>query len=151
MISLFVPIFLWKLYICLLLYVFVLHTIYSLVVIHIGKRVMYIYWFIMPLLPSLLTCIHNSGLTPPWLNLPFICQMHLNTYIHSCFLFNSYISFSFKVFYCILLLGQMFTFYIQNSNTCNQHHIYTIFEQISNLSCSIFGHTCIQCMTLTTR
>ena len=45
----------------LLQYVCVLHIIYYLVVIHIGKRVLYISWFIIPLLKSLLTCIHNSG------------------------------------------------------------------------------------------
>ena len=32
-------------------------------------------------------------------------------------------------FYVFLLLGNIFTLNIQHSNTCNQHHLYTIFEK----------------------
>ena len=44
---------LWMLYLCLLQYVGVLHKICSLVVLHIGKLFMHIYfvWFVMPFSP----------------------------------------------------------------------------------------------------
>ena len=84
---LFVSMCMWMLYIyiyiCLLWYVFLLCTIYSSVVIHIEKLVMYISWFIVPPFPYLLICIHNSGLTPPCLCLPLICHIHWNTHIWS--------------------------------------------------------------------
>ena len=65
-ISLSVLICLWMLYPCFLWYVGVIYRIYSLVVLHIEKIVINIsrIWFFMPLSPSLLTCMHNSGLTP---------------------------------------------------------------------------------------
>ena len=58
---------LWILYPCLLKYVGVIYTIYSLVVFNIGKIVIYIscIWFVMSLLSSSLPCMHISGLTSP--------------------------------------------------------------------------------------
>ena len=97
----------------------VLYTIYSYVVIYFGKCVMYFSSLIVPLLPYSLTCIHNSVSTPPCLDFPLIFCMHWNTYIHSYFLNISYIYFSFKYFFCRLLLGQIFDFHIKNSKTCN--------------------------------
>ena len=79
------------LYQCLQQYVCILYTIYSLVGLHIGNLVLYTSLFIMPLLSYSLTCIHNSVLTPPCLNLSFSCHMHWNTYIHSYFLNISYL------------------------------------------------------------
>ena len=35
-----------------------------------------------------------------------------------------------NVFYCFLLLGKLLTLNIQHYKTCNQHHIYTIVEEI---------------------
>ena len=62
----------------------------------------------------------------------FSCHMHWNIYTSSKFLNISYISFCYKVFCCLLLLGQIFTLIIQHSNRCNQNHIYTIFKKISS-------------------
>ena len=61
---------LWILYLFLLWYVCLLHRIYSLVVIHIGKLVMQYSFvlFVFTLLPSLLTFINKSGLTYCCLN-----------------------------------------------------------------------------------
>ena len=58
-------IFLWRLYLWLLQYVCVLHTIWSLVALHLENIVMHIYFilFVMPVLPSSLTYIHKSWLT----------------------------------------------------------------------------------------
>ena len=57
-----VLIFLCMLYIWSLQYVFLIHTIFSLVALHLGNLVMYIscIWIVMPFSPSLLTYIHNS-------------------------------------------------------------------------------------------
>ena len=68
--SAFVLLCLWMLYICLMWYVGVLHTIFSLVVRYIGKIVIHIYclWFVIPLLQSSLTCIHKIWLTSILLN-----------------------------------------------------------------------------------
>ena len=50
-----------------------------------------------------------------------------------------------KLLYCFtLIFGQIFTFNILHPNTCIQHNIYTIFEQISSFSCFVFIHTWIQ-------
>ena len=38
------------------------------------------------------------------------------------------------MFCCILLVGQLVNFYIQQSKTLNQHHLYTTFEQISSVN-----------------
>ena len=61
---------LWMVYICLLIYVGVIHTIWYLVILHISNIIMHIYciWFVIPLSPSSLTCINKSGLTPLCLN-----------------------------------------------------------------------------------
>ena len=61
----FIFLFSLMLYIWLLRYVFVLHTIFSLFDPHLGNLVMYIscILFIVPLSPSSFTYIHNSGLT----------------------------------------------------------------------------------------
>ena len=61
---------LWLLYLCLLRYFVVLHMIFSLVVIHIDRTLIHIYfiWFVMPLLPSALTFSQKIGLTSPCLN-----------------------------------------------------------------------------------
>ena len=120
----------WMLYLCLIRYVHVLSTICSLVVIHSGNNVMYIYWFIMPMLPYLLNCIYNSGLRPPCFNLLLICHMHQNTNINSYFLNISYIYFHLKVFCCLLFLGDIFTFNIEHSKKRNQHHMYNIFDKV---------------------
>ena len=93
--------------------------------------VVYISWFIIPLLPSSLTCINNYGLTHTCLDLPLFWHMHWITYINSNFLDISYIYLSFRVFCYLLLLGQIFAFNPQHSKTCNQHHIYTIFDKVS--------------------
>ena len=113
--------------------------------------VVYTSWFIIPLLPSSLTCINNYGLTHTCLDLPLFWHMHWITYINSNFLDISYIYLSFKVFCYFLLLGQIFTFNPQHSKTCNQHHIYTIFDKVSIFSCFILGHMRLQWATLTTR
>ena len=62
--------------------IFLLHTIYSLVVLHIGKCEVHIscILFVMPLLPSSLNCIHKSGLT-------YLC---LNELLHG-FLISQYL------------------------------------------------------------
>ena len=75
---LFVFISLLMLYLCLLKYVFVLYTLYSLVVLHIGNICIHISYklFFMTLPPLSLTFIWNSLLTPACLDLPFICHMH---------------------------------------------------------------------------
>ena len=96
----------------------------------LGDIVVYISLFIMPLFPSSLTWIHNSGLTHPFLNLRYSYHMHWKTDIHSNFINISYTYLSLKGFCCLLLLGEIFNLNIQHSKTCNQHHIYTIFEQI---------------------
>ena len=67
------------LYQCLQKYVWLLYIIYSLAGIQIGMLDVYIYWFIIPLFSSLFTCTFNSGLTPPYFNLPFSCRIHWNT------------------------------------------------------------------------
>ena len=72
--------------------------IYSLVVLHIGKHVMYISWFILPLLPSSLSYIHNILLTLICLNLPYSFHIHWHTSIHYWYLNISYIYLYFKVF-----------------------------------------------------
>ena len=122
-----------------------------MVVIRLENLAAYISWFIITLLPSSLTWIYNIGSTPPWSSLPFSCHVHWNTYTYSYFLNISYIYLSFKVFYCFLILGKLFNFHIQKSNTCNQHHLYNIFEKRSIFSCLICGHTRIYWVTLTTR
>ena len=60
----------WMLYLCLLLYVGVLHTLLSLVVINIGKLLIHIscIWFFIQLSPSSLTWIHKSWLTSLFFN-----------------------------------------------------------------------------------
>ena len=125
-----------------------LYKIYSLVGLQIGNLIVYISCFILTLFPYFLTCIHKSVLTLICLMLPFICCIHWNTYLCSYFLKISYIYFCFKVFCCLLLLVGLFTFHLQHSNTCNQHHIYNIFEKIS--SChdfNIFTSTAPTCDT----
>ena len=69
------------LYHCLLWYVCVIHMIYSLFVIHLSKRVMYISWFIISLFSSLLIYIQNNWLSPISLDSTFSCCVHRNTYI----------------------------------------------------------------------
>ena len=66
----FLLICLWMLYIFLLVYVDVFHTICSLVVLDIGNLVMHIscIWFVMPFSPFSLACIHKSWLTSLCLN-----------------------------------------------------------------------------------
>ena len=61
---------LWVLYICLLWYIGLLHTICSLVVLHPRKLVIHVFfvWFVIPLLPSSLACMNKSGLTNLGLN-----------------------------------------------------------------------------------
>ena len=54
-------------------------------------------------------------------------------------------------FFCFLLLGHIFPLNIQQSKICIQHNLYTIFDKMSIVSCCVFSHTRIQCMTLTTR
>ena len=56
-----------------------------------------------------------------------------------------------RVFCRLLLLGNIFNLNIQHSKTCNQHHLYTIFEQIPSFSCFIFSHTRLQRVILITR
>ena len=52
------------LYLCLLRYFGALHTICSLVLLHLGKIVIHIscIWFLLPMFPSSFTCIHRSVL-----------------------------------------------------------------------------------------
>ena len=61
---------LWMLCLCLIQYVGVVHMIFPLVVLHLGKLVIRIYCtlFVIILFPSSLTCIHKSGLTSLCLN-----------------------------------------------------------------------------------
>ena len=132
-----VSICLWTLYLCLLKkYVF--RMVYSLFVVYIGKRGMYLYLSIIPLLPYLLTWINRSLLTPPCLILPVSCHIHWSTYF-------------LNIFCCILLLKYLFTFHIKYSKTCNHNHLYTISGLISSLLCFIFGRNWLQCVTLTTK
>ena len=114
--STFLFICLWMLYPCFLRYVGVIYTIYSLVVIHLGNIANHIFciWFVMLFSPYLFTHMHNSGLTSLFL---ISCHMHWNTYICSWFLNISYIYFSFKVFLCFLLLGQLLSLKLQHSKT----------------------------------
>ena len=65
----------------------------------------------------------------------------------------SYIFISIIKFFCSfsLLLRQLSTLNILHPNTCIQHNIYTIFDQILRFSCFIFSHTRIQHVALTTR
>ena len=65
----------WMLYLCLMQYFVVLHTILSLVVLRIGKLFMNIscIWFVITLLPWVLTLIHKSVLTYIYFGLVFIC------------------------------------------------------------------------------
>ena len=90
--------------------------IYSLVVIHLGNIANHIFciWFVMLFSPYLFIHMHNSGLTSLFL---ISCHMHWNTYICSWFLNISYIYFSFKVFLCFLLLGQLLSLKLQHSKT----------------------------------
>ena len=61
---------LWMLYLCILQYVGVIHITYSVVVLNLGNIAVHIsyIWFVMPFLPSSLTCTHKSGLTYHSLN-----------------------------------------------------------------------------------
>ena len=79
----FVLICLWILNLCLLKCFCVIYMIYYLVLIHIGRLVVYITWFIIPLFTYSLNCIHNSGLTNICLDLLFIYHMNWNTCIRS--------------------------------------------------------------------
>ena len=76
--SMFVFICLCILYQCLQWYFCMIYMIYSLVVLHLGILVIYIYciWVIMQFFPSLLICINNILLKYICLGLPFICWMH---------------------------------------------------------------------------
>ena len=91
----FVLIWLWILYLWLLQYVCVIHTILSLVALHLGDIVMHIscLLIVVTLFPSLLTYIHNSGLICfVWIS----CHMHWSTYLCSCFLNILYIYFHYN-------------------------------------------------------
>ena len=56
-----------------------------------------------------------------------------------------------KFFYCLLLLGKIFTLNLKHYKTCSQHHMYTILDQISSFSYFIFSHMWLQDVTLRTR
>ena len=116
---------LWILYPCFLWYVGVIYTIYSLVVLHLGKISIHIpfIWFVIPLSPSSLTCIHNNGLTP-LLKLVVTC-IETHIFIPSFSISHIFISIVF-FFWCLLLSGQLFTLNIQHSNTYTLYHLYTI-------------------------
>ena len=79
----FVLICLWMLYIWLLWYVCVLHTICSLVALHLGNLVMHIscILFVVPLSPSLLTYIPNSGFTHLCLNWLSHALKHISLFL----------------------------------------------------------------------
>ena len=86
--SVFVFICLWMLYPRFLRYVGVIYTIYSLILIHLGRIFIYIYckWFIMPLSPSSFTCIHNSGLTSLCFNYLSQALKHISLFLVSQYL-----------------------------------------------------------------
>ena len=136
-------IYLWMLYLSLLRYVGALHTIFYLVALHLGNLVMRIYciWFFIPFTPSSLTWIQKS-----WINISLFELLVKCIETHICvpsFLI-SHVFISILKFFCfLLLLWQLLTLNIRHSNTCNQHHLYTIFDKIPSFSCFVFSHTCL--------
>ena len=122
------------------------NLLYSILV----DLVVYISWFIIPLFPYSLTCIHNSWFTPLFVYpLVFTCietHVFIPDFLVS-HIFVSILKFSFG----LLLFGQIFTFHLQHSNIWIQHHIYTIFEKISSFSYFILSYTRLQLVTLPTR
>ena len=126
---------LWMLYICLLQYVDIIHTIWSLVVLHIGKLFMSIYYiiFAITLLPSSLTCTYNSGLTPPFyiFHLAITC-IETTTFIPNFSIFYIFLSIL-KFFFCLLLFRKLFTFILNIII-----HVTKIIFIISLRKCPIF-------------
>ena len=122
------------LYIWLLQYFCVLHTVCSLVVIHIGNLVMHIYciWLLMPFLISSFIYIHNSGVF--FLHLVVTC-IEAHIFAPGFSIPHIFISII-RLFYCFILLGQMLTWDIQHSTTHIQHHLCTNFDQISSFHLS---------------
>ena len=89
----FVLIWLWILYLWLLQYVCVIHTILSLVALHLGDIVMHIscLLIVVTLFPSLLTYIRNSLLTHIFLKLVVTCiESHI--FVHGCSISHIFIS-----------------------------------------------------------
>ena len=121
----FLFIFLWILYLFLLLHVGVLRTIFSLVVIHLGNLAMHTscIWFLC----------HFTILVEKlrWhLFVLISCQNPWNTYLCSWFINISYIFISITFLCCFLLLGCLFILNLQHFKSCNQHHLYNLFEKI---------------------
>ena len=145
----FLLIVLWILYLCLLLYVCVLYIIYYFVVLHLGESCC-VYFLICSYTVAILFDLHPQK----WINISSLelVVTFIETHIFATKFSISHIFLSVIYIYIyFLLLGELFTFHIQHSKTCNQHYLYTILEKITSFSLFIFGHTRIQYMTLTNR
>ena len=79
-----------------------------------------------------------------WINIYlfewFITCIEAHIFAPSLLIYHVFISIV-KFFYCILLIGQIKKLMLKHSNTCIQHHIYTIIEKIFRFSYFIFRHT----------
>ena len=124
--SVVVLIYLWMLYLWLLRHVCVLHTMCSLVALHLGNIVMYIYGilFFIPLSSSSLTCVQKSGLTYRcWYflsySLKYITLFLVYQYLIYLFLLET-LSVGFH-------LEKLFTLNLLHPKKCMQHHLYTVF------------------------
>ena len=117
----FVLICLLMLYLWLLQHVCVLHTLFFLVVLHIGNIFMSIFCIliVMLFLPSLLAYIHNSTLTYPCLN--YLSNILKHIYIFPIFSI-SYVFISIINFFSGFVLLECWRFKVK---ICPKHLEYT--------------------------
>ena len=120
--SVFLFICLWMLYLWLLRYFCVIHTICSLVALHLGHCFTHISCIelVIPFSSSSLTWIHKSGLTT-FFELVVTC-IKTNIFVPTFSISYIFISII-RFFCCFLLLGHLFTWNIQHYTTLIQHNI----------------------------
>ena len=147
----FILICLWMFYLCLLWYVCVFNIICSLVVLHLWEDCnQYLLYMICYAIFIILVDLYSHK----WIDISLfelvVTCIEKHIIVPSLSISNIFISII-TFFCCLLLLSKIFTLDSQRSKTCNQHHIYTIFDKIPNFSCLIFGHTRLECVSITAR
>ena len=85
-----------------------------------------------------------------WIYHLIVTWIVTHTFVPSFSIFQTFSS-HLKLVCCFLLLGKLVPFFLQQSKTYIQHHLYTIFEKIFSFNDFILSHTWLQYLILTTR